>query len=73
MRSGSSGVISTTERVRSLPSWEMVTVLDPKARPLCMTSTSMSRSASNEAPRAKTVCTVLTCFPGWSTAAATID
>ena len=62
--SSSSAVNSTIERVRSFPSWEMVTVLDPKARPLCMTSTSISRAGSNAAPRAKIVSTVFTSLPG---------
>ena len=51
----------------------MVTVLLATERPPCMRSTAMSRGASGDAPRAKTVWMVLTDFPSWPASPAITD
>ncbi len=73
MKSGSSALRSTSERVHSRSPWLIVTALLAKARPACMRSTVISTGASGEPPRAKTVCTVLTRLPSWPARPATID
>ena len=73
MKSGSSALSSTSERVHSRSPWLIVTVLLANARPPCMRSTAISTGASGRPPRAKTVCTVFTRLSSWPARPATID
>ena len=57
----------------SVSPWLMVTVLLATERPLCMRSTVISRGASGDAPRAKTVWIVLTALPSWPASPAITD
>ena len=57
----------------SVSPWLIVTVVLATERPLCMRSTAISRGASGDAPRAKTVWMVLTDFPSWPASPAMID
>ena len=71
MTSVSSTVSSTRDRAHTRSPWPIVTVLLDSARPLCMRSTVMSNGWSGTAPRAKTVCSVLTDLPSCPCSAAT--
>jgi hypothetical protein len=73
MVSGSSALSRTVERTHTRSPWLMVTDELAKLRPAWRGSTTMSSSRSGEAPRANTVCNVLTDLPSWPSAPATID
>jgi hypothetical protein len=73
MRSGSTALRSTSERVQRRSSWRTVTVALARARPVCMASTSISSGLSMAPPRANTVWIVFTSLEGSMVAPATID